>query len=108
MGVKSGDIITPITFKSPTVTVNDEGGRDHSYSAAINTKAKVQGVRQSRGDDPATISSEKKFTIRYRAEADIITKDWLITYNGKDYTIHSIEPIDEKQRYLTFTGRANG
>lgn len=98
----AGELIEVVVFKSPTVTVNNEGGRAKSFASTITTKAKVRSGRQAR-TEPDALSVSKEFTIRYRQDADLITKDWLIAYDGEDYTINSID-LDIKKQFLTFSG----
>jgi SPP1 family predicted phage head-tail adaptor len=105
--ITSGDLKHKVVFKQPASSLNDEGGKETTYTNAILTWAKVEKFNQYRtteGDATALVGS-LDFYVRYNVERSVINKDWLISYNGKDYTIHQIEPIEQKQMFIRFTAK---
>lgn len=88
------EIRVPIVFKQNTGTTNDEGGREESYATALTTVCAVKEVSQSRlieaGIDSIIEADE---VIVRNLGLSGITKDWIVNYDGKNHTIHSIKPF---------------
>jgi SPP1 family predicted phage head-tail adaptor len=102
MAVNAGDLNRPVILRQPVKLVNDEGGTEVSYSEeTITTKAYVKEVNQFRGTESkgVTITDSKDFFIRW-ASNRTIKKDWIVEYEGSKYTIHEIERIDEKYKFI--------
>jgi hypothetical protein len=108
--IPAGLINKPVIFKSPTITVNNEGGQEVEYETGLETRAHVERFNQYRGTEAnvTALIGALDFTIRYREAAEVIDKDWLIEYKGNDYVIHNIEPLDQEQRFLRFTAKSKG
>lgn len=105
--ITSGDLKHKVVFKQPASSLNNEGGRVTTYTDAITTWAKVEKFNQYRtteGDATALIGA-LDFYVRYSAERSAISKKWLIEYQGKDYTIHQIELMWQKQMFIRFTAK---
>lgn len=112
MAVKlhSGLLKQRVEFFEPTTTVNDQGGKDKTYSVAISTRAYVTATddfRAQMANATALVGTVRVF-IRFRASALLIRKDWLIRYNGKDHVIHSIGSAEgeDKKTYLEFLAKS--
>jgi SPP1 family predicted phage head-tail adaptor len=108
--VHTGELTKKVVFKQPTVTRNTEGGKEITWADAMETFAKVSEISQSRINEataPVLLHS-KDFYIRWASSRDAINKDWLLNYKGQDYTIHQIEHLDEKEKYIRFTAKVKG
>jgi SPP1 family predicted phage head-tail adaptor len=81
-----------VTLYRPTLTVNNEGGRERSYVAEDPIKGSVKRINQARvleaGGD-ALIDTDK-IVIRYTKDRDEITKEWEVEYMNKRATIVDI------------------
>jgi SPP1 family predicted phage head-tail adaptor len=108
VSITSGDLRHKVVFKQPSSLKNDEGGKEITHADAITTWARVEKFNQYRKTETnaTTLTGALDFYIRYSTDRQAITKDWLIRYNGKDYTIHKIEPIDQKERFIRFTAKS--
>jgi SPP1 family predicted phage head-tail adaptor len=97
-----------VVFKQPSSSLNNEGGREATYSSQVTTWAYVEAVNTRRlTEAQATVLVNAfDFYVRYSSDTSAITKEWLITYKGKDYTIHEIELIEQEENWLRFTGKA--
>jgi hypothetical protein len=87
---------------------NDEGGKRKTYIPFIETRAYVEGFNQYRTTEAeaAVLIGALDFYVRWSIDREAITKDFLINYKGKDYTIHKIESIEQKEKFLRFTAKA--
>jgi SPP1 family predicted phage head-tail adaptor len=97
-----------VELKKPTVTVNDEGGREIGHATEITTKAKVVEVKQTRDTEGhvTSLTGVKDFIIRWSSARAVIDKDWKVGYNGKDYTISEVGNVNEDKQFIKI--RANG
>jgi SPP1 family predicted phage head-tail adaptor len=105
--VTSGELRHKVVFKQPASSLNSQKERVTTYTDAISTWAKVEKFNQYRTTEAnaSTLIGALDFYVRYSVERSGITKDWLIGYNGKDYTIHQIELIEQKENFLRFTAK---
>jgi SPP1 family predicted phage head-tail adaptor len=106
--IPAGLINKPVTFKQPVSSLNDEGGKEVTFTDAISTRAFVDRFNQYRANEVEAVAliGALDFYIRWAASREAITKDWLINYKGSDYTIHQIEQINQKQKFIRFTAKA--
>lgn len=105
--ITSGKLKHKIVFKQPSSSLNDEGGKENTYTDQITTRAQVERFNQYRTtEDATTLIGALDFYVRYSVDRSAINKTWLIEYRGKDYTIHLIEPIEQKENFLRFTAKA--
>lgn len=105
--IHSGLLNKPVTFKRPVSSLNDEGGQVFSYSDDFTTMAFVTAFNERRVSEAhaVTLIGSSDFYIRYSVSREAITKDWLISYKGEDYTIHEIENIDK--RFIRMTAKVS-
>lgn len=105
--ISAGDLKHNVVFKEPTSSLNDEGGQEVSHAAEITTRAAVFPISEHRITEAnvTTLIGAKDFYVRYSVSRSAINKDWLLTYNGEDYTIHSIDNIDEEKEFIRFTAK---
>ncbi len=81
-----------VIFKTPSITVNNEGGQETSYTTAFTTWASIKRTNQIRALEAnvtALIDSDT-LKVRYAADRLTVAKDWLVNYDSKDHVIHSI------------------
>jgi head-tail adaptor len=108
--IHSGELRHKVVFRQPTSSLNDEGGIERTYSDQIATFAKVEKFNQHRTTEAFAdvLAGALDFTIRWSSANEAINKDWLIRYQGKDWVIHLIEPLEQKTKFIRFTAKANG
>lgn len=106
--ITSGELRHKVVFKQPASSLNDEGGRENTYTDEITTWAKVVRFNQYRTTEAeaTALIGALDFYVRYSVDRSAINKNWLISYKGQDYTIHQIEPIEQKEMFLRFTAKA--
>lgn len=108
--ISAGELKKPIILKSPVETVNDEGGTVITHPVdTISTFAKVQGFHEGRVSEAnySTMNYGKNFYIRYSTGRELINKDWLLRYEGENYTIHEIERMNEDKRFIRIMAKLN-
>lgn len=105
--IPAGLINKLVTFKQPASSLNDEGGKEKTYSDFITTRAYVTDFNQYRTTEAEAVVliGALDFYVRWSAQRETITKDWLISYRSQDYIIHQIERIDQKDRFIRFTAK---
>lgn len=81
-----------------SLTVDANGNTIEAVALRHKTYAEVVTLSGSRGVDHSrtSIGETKQFKIRWKSTW-IINSQWTIKYFGKEYTIQSIERIDEKR-----------
>lgn len=106
--IAAGELTKKVVFKQPTSSLNNQKEKIITYSDSITTFAKVDRFNQYRTTEAeaSTLIGALDFYVRYSVERSAINKNWLITYSGKDYTIHKIELIEQKQMFIRFTAKA--
>jgi hypothetical protein len=93
------EIRVPVIFKQNVETVNDEMGLENSYTTALETYASVKRISQSRVIEAGIDSLIEADLVEVRnLDLDGLNKDWLVEYDGKDHTIHSIDPFGLNRR----------
>lgn len=108
--ITSGDLKYKVLFKQPVSSLNDEGGKEFSFSPPASTIEKNAAVRNASNNRAtearATALSEAlDIFVRYSASMDVVTKDSLITYNSEDYVIHQIEHVDQRKEWIRYTAK---
>lgn len=90
----------PILFKSNVETENDEGGLENTYQTELETVAAVRQISQVRAIEAGIDATFEANEVEVRnMDLDSLNKDWLVEYDGKTHTIHSINPygLNRKQ-----------
>ena len=106
--ITSGQLKHKVVFKQPISSLNEQKEKTITYSDSILTWAKVERFNQYRTTEAeaATLIGSLDFYIRYSSDREAITKEWLLNYKGQDYTIHQIELIEQKGKFIRFTAKA--
>lgn len=104
----SGDYNRKVIFKAPTTIKNDEGGEEVTYpDNTVETWAKIKRTNQVRAleaNSTALINSDI-VTIRYTEGRLAIEEDWLVSYNGVDHVIQSINPESKTEIVFIVKGK---
>ena len=89
-----------------SLTVDANGNTIEAVALRHKTYAEVSAVSGSRGVEQSQVSlgETKQFKIRWKSNWSI-NSQWTIKYFGKEYTIQSIERIDEKRFNWLITAR---
>lgn len=103
----TGLLRDPVTFKQPVSSLNDEGGQEMTFTDSISTMAFVTNFNERRVSEAhaSALIGSVDFYIRWATAREAINKDWLITYNSLDYTIHEIESINQRQKWIRYTAK---
>lgn len=106
--ITSGDLIHKVVFKQPTSSLNEQRESEITYADAITTMAAVMKFNQYRTTEAnaTLLIGALDFYIRHTSDREEIGKRWLIGYKGKDYVIHQIELIEQKEMFIRFTAKA--
>lgn len=95
--INAGDYNKKISIYQTVVSEDDAGFKTKTKSVILNTYAKVKTTRgftliSSNTDFEKAYTN---FTIRFPRKVEI-SRDMLIEYNGKTYSIEYLNNIDEK------------
>lgn len=95
--ISSGDFDKRVTFKSPTKVKNNEGGTDITHTVSFTTWAAERSIDQKRVMEAGNTAllDTRFFYIRYAESRKVIDKDWLVSIDGVDYTLHSKPEVKE-------------
>lgn len=107
MVITSGELRHKVIFKEPASSLNDQFEKELTYSDAITTVAAIKNFNQHRTTEAnaTLLIGALDFYIRYSSARSAISKRWLINYKAKDYVIHEIELIDQKEMFIRFTAK---
>lgn len=93
------EIRVPVIFKANVETVNDEAGAENDFVNVLETYASVKRINQSRVIEAGIDSLIEADLVEVRnMDLEGLNKDWIIEYDGKDHTIHSIDPFGLNRR----------
>lgn len=107
--ITSGELRYQVTLKSPTEVKNDESGYEVTgYTDQFTTMAAIKAVSGRRivEANAEVLLHSRDFYLRWTTARQAITKDWILTYNGSDYTIHEIEMMDQGAKFIRLTAKA--
>lgn len=109
MVVSAGELNKPVVFKRPTSSRTAGGELTRTYTAIDSVRARVTKKSQSRAYEvaPAILNTDE-VVVRYSSQTKDIDKDWLVTYDGKDHVIHTVDPSKYKNQFIEFLVKANG
>lgn len=100
----------PIQLRQTVVTINDRGRNIQSQGSIINTWAEVTNPSGFRdySNGQTQLGSTKRFLVRFRFDLHP-NSDWVIRYEGKDWTVSEIQKVEERQFYwqLTATSKSD-
>ena len=106
--IHSGELRHQITFKEPVSSLNNQAGRELTYPTdTLTAMARVDKFNQYRATEAevTALTGALDFYVRHSEAREAIDKEWLIVFNAKEYTIHAIEPVEQRQRFIRFTGK---
>lgn len=109
--ITSGDLKHKVVFKQPTSSLNDQKEKVVSCTPAINTWAAIRRFNKNRTTEAHAdvLIGSLEFYVRSSTDRKLITEEWLLYHDSKDYTIHQIEPVemsDTKETFIRFTAKA--
>jgi hypothetical protein len=97
-----------ILFKQPVNTIVIGGGYETTWEPLIQVACKAEPIRSKRTlqDSQVQLNDAMKFTIRPFTPG--FSKSNLIEYLGHDYTINSVENVDQRNRFIEIIAVTNG
>ncbi|WP_343692767.1 phage head closure protein [Chitinophaga sp.] len=100
-----GQMRQKITIQSPVSTAVGGGGVETTYTEVLTDWVEARPLSSSRelSEYQTVIKNGYRFTIRYR-NGFTPDKSMLIVYKGKNYTVNSIEQVEERQKYWRIVG----
>lgn len=98
--ISAGDLKDRLTLLQPTYTADGQGGTTitHATYGIVWCKAKPANNLRSLQESQLVFNEAMMFTIR--ASQVNITADWQLEFNGRTYTIHTIDDVDNRYQYL--------
>ena len=99
--INAGDLKDRLTLLMPTVANDGRGGSSVTYSDYATVWCKASPANNSRSLQEAQVifNDSFRFTIRY-SEVPILA-NWKIRFNGREYTIHTIDDIENRYQYYS-------
>jgi SPP1 family predicted phage head-tail adaptor len=100
-----GNLRQRITIRAKTRTPDDSGGHSEAWSDLATVWAKVENAAGALGTGSRSLFERMglqtiythRMTIRYRTGIEDYQR---VLYDGKEYEIHAIENIGERDEYL--------
>jgi SPP1 family predicted phage head-tail adaptor len=99
--ITAGDLKDRLTLLIPTVVSNGRGGSTITYSDYATVWCKAQPYRNSRTLQEAQLIFNDSFNFIIRYSEVPITAAWMIRFNGADYTIHTIDDVENRYQYYS-------
>ena len=99
--IDAGDLKEQVTLLQPTRVADGRGGFTTTYTTFGNVWARVLPVRGVRQLTDAQLQYREAFDFVIRVQEIPITADWRIVYDGRTFTIHSIDDIQTRRQYYT-------
>lgn len=105
--ITSGDLKHTVVFKQPTSSLNDEGETVKSFADFYTCKAARLNFRDSRVTQAEQVSliGAFDFYVRYCTSTQLVSKDFLISHEGKDFTIFNIDRNALYKEFIVFTAK---
>jgi len=99
--IVAGSLKDRLTLLIPTVVSDLRGGSTITYADYATVWCKASPANNSRSLEEAQVifSDSFRFTIRY-SEVPILA-NWKIRFNSREYTIHTIDDIENRYQYYS-------
>jgi hypothetical protein len=97
--VNSSTMTRRVLLYAPTRTSNGEGGYDTTFTLQATVWGDFRPAKSTRTllENELTFYQDAKVYIRY---GTLVNEDYQIFVEGKTYTIHSINDVDNQHRFL--------
>ena len=98
--INAGDLKDRLTLLMPTVVTDGRGGSNTTYAdyATVWCKATPHHNTKSLEEGQVIYYDAFRFNIRYSEVP--LNGTWKIRFNGREYTIHTIDDIENRYQYL--------
>lgn len=108
MAIATGSMTQRVVFKQPASSLNNEGGKEKTFTSFWITYAARENYKDFRRVEvPGTaIVGTFDFYVRWCSNSLAITKDYLIENEGKDFTISNIDRNSYVKQFIKFTAKA--
>lgn len=104
-----GKMRDKILIKAPIDIPQSGAGAISSYQTIINDWTQIMPYSSRRVEENGQINLNDGFSFHIRdRKSVVIDKTMLVEYNGKDYTINSIDPVKNRHRWLIIRAITNG
>jgi len=98
--ISAGDLKDRCSLLQPTYTSNGRGGQDTTFATYATVWCKATPSSNSRELVEAQITYYDAFHFTIRKSEVPIKSDWHIDFNGRTYTIHTVDDIENRYQYL--------
>lgn len=105
--ITSGELTHKVVFKQPTSSLNDEGEKVKSFTDFYTCMAARLNFKDFRATEAEQISliGAFDFYVRTCISSQLVTKDFLIRHEGKDFTIFNIDRNTLYKQFDRFTAK---
>lgn len=102
-----GQMRHKITFKAPVSVPLGGGGTSTTYEEVFTDRCEAKQLSSSRDlvEQQTTLTTMYQFKLRWRT-GFVPSKSMQIAYDGQDYSINSIEDVNERGRFWRITAAA--
>lgn len=98
--ISAGDLKDRLILQQPTQTNNNRGGYTTTYADYATVWCKAMPANNSRALVEGQITYYDAFYFTIRRSEVPIQADWKATFNGREYTIHTVDDIENRYQYL--------
>ena len=99
--ISAGSLKDRLTLLMPTVTPDGRGGSSTVYSTEYAVWCKATPANNTRALDEAQVIYYDAFRFTVRTSELNLNGTWKIRFNGREYTIHTIDDIENRYQYLS-------
>jgi SPP1 family predicted phage head-tail adaptor len=98
--INAGDLKDRLTLLMPTVLPDGRGGSSTVYVSEFTVWCKATPHHNTRALDEAQVIYYDAFRFTIRTSELNLNGTWKIRFNGREYTIHTIDDIENRYQYL--------
>lgn len=99
--ISAGDLKDRCELLQPVYGNDGRGGHPVTFTSAGSVWCQANPASNSRTLSEAQVVYYDAFRFCIRVSTLAIAGDWKITFNGRTYTIHYIQDIDNRYQYLS-------
>lgn len=107
--ISSGDLTERVVLKQPASSLNNEGGIEYDFDSPeteIETWAMIDkpNVKRTTEALAEVLVQSLDFYVRKNSNTYPITKDWIVEYDGEQYTINEVDKFIQ-ENYIRITAK---
>lgn len=99
--INAGSLKDRLTLRQPTSVADGRGGSTVTFTDYATVWCKASPANNSRTLEEAQVTFYDSFRFTIRVSTVPINATWQIVFNGRTYTIHTVDDIENRYQYLS-------